>query len=360
MKISVILGTRPEIIKLAPLLKILRGKRADYFTLHTGQHYSYQLDKVFFEQLEIPPPEYNIEVGSGSHAEETGKMLIGIEKILDAERPDIVLAEGDTNSVLAASLAAVKLGIKVGHVEAGLRSYDRGMPEEINRVVADHVSDYLFAPTEKAREILLGEGIAGEKVFLTGNTIVDAVNQNLELAKSKVDIESKFRLKSQQYFLATLHRQENTDKLKRFASILKGLSRVAEKFGMPVVYPAHPRSKKILDGMAELPKNINVIEPVDYLSFLQLESNARLVLTDSGGVQEEACILRVPCVTLRDNTERPETVSVGANVLAGAVAERIADGVATMLTREKNWDNPFGDGHAAEKIFDIIMEAKDG
>ncbi len=360
MKISVILGTRPEIIKMAPLLKILQENRAAFFTLHTGQHYSYQLDKVFFDQLEIPPPKYNIEVGSGSHAEETGKMLIGIEGILKEEKPDIVLVEGDTNSVLAGALAAVKLGIRVGHVEAGLRSYDRTMPEEINRVMADHISDYLFAPTPKAREILLGEGIGREKVFVTGNTIVDAIYQNLELSRSKIDIESQFRLKPQQYFLTTLHRQENTDNEERFSSILEGLSRVAQEFNQPVIYPAHPRSRKIIDGLASPPENVNVIDPVDFLSFLQMESNARLVLTDSGGVQEEACILKVPCVTLRDNTERPETVDVGANILAGAATERIVECAEAMLDRNKDWANPYGDGHAAEKIINIIMEAKDG
>jgi UDP-N-acetylglucosamine 2-epimerase (non-hydrolysing) len=357
MKISVILGTRPEIIKMAPLLKILQDKRADFFTLHTGQHYSYQLDRVFFEQLEIPQPKYNIETGSGSHAEETGKMLIGIEKILTKEKPDIVLVEGDTNSVLAGALAAVKLGIRAGHVEAGLRSYDRTMPEEINRVIADHISDYLFAPTMSARQLLLREGISQYKVYLTGNTIVDAVYQNLELSRRKIDISGKFRLKSQQYFLATLHRQENTDNEERFTSILEGLSQVAATHRLPVVYPAHPRSRKILDRLAKPPENIEIIEPVDFLSFLQLESNARLVLTDSGGVQEEACILRVPCVTLRDNTERPETLEVGANCLVGATAERIVEGAETMLAREKNWENPFGDGKASEKIFNIITEA---
>ncbi len=357
MKISIILGTRPEIIKMAPLLKILEAKKADFFTLHTGQHYSYQLDKVFFDQLELPPPKYNIEVGSGSHAKETGKMLIGIEKILKNEKPDIVLVEGDTNSVLAGALAAAKLVIKVGHVEAGLRSYDRRMPEEINRVIADHIADYLFAPTPKAKETLLREGIGKEKVFLTGNTVVDAVQQNLELARRKIDIAGQFRVKPQKYFLATLHRQENTDNKERFASILEGLSGVAAMFRLPVVYPAHPRSRKIIDGLAKPPKNLKIIEPVDFLSFLQLESNARLILTDSGGVQEEACILHVPCVTLRDNTERPETVEAGANVLAGASAARIIASAATMMDRENKWNNPLGDGYAAERIINIITEA---
>jgi UDP-N-acetylglucosamine 2-epimerase (non-hydrolysing) len=357
MKISVILGTRPEIIKMAPLLKILQEKRADFFTLHTGQHYSYELDKVFFEQLEITQPKYNIETGSGSHAEETGKMLIGIEKILIGEKPDIVLVEGDTNSVLAGALAAVKLGIRVGHVEAGLRSYDRTMPEEINRVIADHISDYLFAPTRSARELLLREGISQFKVYLTGNTIVDAVYQNLELSRRKIDISGKFQLKPQQYFLATLHRQENTDNEERFTSILEGLSQVAAIHHLPVVYPIHPRSRKIMDRLGRRPENIKIIDPVDFLSFLQLESNARLILTDSGGVQEEACILRVPCVTLRDNTERPETLEAGANLLVGATAERIVEGAETMLARGRNWENPFGDGKAGEKIINIIMEA---
>jgi UDP-N-acetylglucosamine 2-epimerase (non-hydrolysing) len=357
MKISVILGTRPEIIKMAPLLKILQEKRADFFTLHTGQHYSYQLDKVFFEQLEIPQPKYNIETGSGSHAEETGKMLIGIEKILIGEKPDIVLVEGDTNSVLAGALAAVKLGIKVGHVEAGLRSYDRTMPEEINRVIADHISDYLFAPTGSARELLLREGINQFKVYLTGNTIVDAVYQNLELSRRKIDISGKFQLKPRQYFLATLHRQENTDNEARFISILEGLSRLAAIHRLPVVYPIHPRSRKIMDRLGRKPENIKIIDPVDFLSFIQLESNARLVLTDSGGVQEESCILQVPCVTLRDNTERPETLEAGANLLVGATAERIVEGAEKMLARDRNWENPFGDGKAGEKIINIIMEA---
>lgn len=360
MKISVVLGTRPEIIKLAPLIKELQKKQVDFFVLHTGQHYSYQLDKVFFDQLELPQPRHNIDVGSGSHAEETGKMLIGIEKILLEEKPDIVLVEGDTNSVLAGALAAAKLSIKVGHVEAGLRSYDRSMPEEINRVLTDHLSDYLFAPTPKARQILLGEGIGEEKISVTGNTIVDAVYQNLELAKSKIDVINDLHLKPEHYFLVTLHRQENVDNTRRFTSILEGLSRLAARFQLPVVYPIHPRSRQRMSQSALQPQNLTIIDPVDFLSFLQLESNAKLILTDSGGVQEEACILGVPCVTLRDNTERPETLEVGANILAGAVPDRIVECVEVMLTREKDWVNPFGDGRAAERIANIIMEAEDG
>jgi UDP-N-acetylglucosamine 2-epimerase (non-hydrolysing) len=356
MKISVILGTRPEIIKMAPLLKILEEKNVDFFTLHTGQHYSYQLDKIFFDQLLLPQPKYNLETGSGTHAEETAKMLIGIEKILREEKPDIVLVEGDTNSILAGALAAVKLGIRVGHVEAGLRSYDRRMPEEINRVIADHVADYLFAPTPKAKQILLGEGISQEKVFITGNTIVDAVNRYREMAQQKTEVAGQFHLKPQKYFLATLHRQENTDNTSRFSSILQGLSKVSTIFRLPVVYPAHPRSRKIMDSLAKKPNNLKIIESVDFFSFLQLESNARLILTDSGGVQEEACILHIPCVTLRNNTERPETIEAGANILAGAAVESIVASTEAMMTRKTEWINPFGDGNAAERIYNIIIE----
>lgn len=357
MKVCIVLGTRPEIIKLAPLIKELPKKQADFFVLHTGQHYSHELDKVFFDQLGLPQPRYNIDAGSGSHAEETGKMLVGIEQILLKEKPDIVLAEGDTNSVLAGALAAAKLGIKVGHVEAGLRSYDRGMPEEINRVLTDHISDYLFTPTPQARQILLGEGIGEEKIFVTGNTIVDAVYQNLEFARGKIDIIDGLCLKPGQYFLATLHRQENVDTKERFASILDGLSRLAASFQLPVVYPIHPRSRKKMSEFKLEPPGLTVIDPVDFLSFLLLESNASLILTDSGGVQEEACILRVPCVTMRDNTERPETVAAGANILAGASSDNIVACAGVMLAREKNWANPFGDGRAAEMIARIITEA---
>jgi UDP-N-acetylglucosamine 2-epimerase (non-hydrolysing) len=357
MKISVVLGTRPEIIKMAPVLKALEAKQADFFILHTGQHYSYQLDAVFFEQMALPRPRYNLEAGSGSHAEETARMLTGIEKVLIDEKPDIVLVEGDTNSVLAGALAAAKLGIRVGHVESGLRSYDRRMPEEINRVVTDHLADYLFAPTPRAKEILLGEGISKERTFVTGNTIVDAVSRYLELARQKIDLAGQFKLKPQKYFLVTVHRQENTDNNKRFASILDGLSEVAARFKLPVVCPMHPRSRKIMENMAGRHANhVKVIEPVDFFSFLQLESNARLILTDSGGVQEEACILHVPCVTLRNNTERPETLDVGANILAGAAVESIVAGVETMLYGKTDWPNPFGDGHASDRIVNIITE----
>ena len=351
MSYAIILGTRPEIIKMSPIIREFEQKGLDYFILHTGQHYSYEMDRVFFEQLELPPAKYNLDVGSGKHGQQTGKIMTGIEQILMQEMPEAVLVQGDTNTVLAGALAASKLHIKVGHVEAGLRSYDRRMPEETNRVLTDHCSDHLFAPTEKAREILLGEGISADSIYFTGNTIVDAVRQNVELAAQRSSILDDLSIEPGGYFLATAHRQENVDDLAKFTGILKGLENVAEEFEMPVIYPIHPRSQKqIKEFGIKVNKNIKLIDPVDFMSFLQLENNARLVLTDSGGVQEETCILGVPCVTLRDNTERPETMEVGANLLAGTDPERILNCAKSMMDGGGEWENPFGDGDAGEKI----------
>jgi UDP-N-acetylglucosamine 2-epimerase (non-hydrolysing) len=354
MKIAIILGTRPEIIKMSPVMRELEKRQSDFFVLHTGQHYSHNLDAIFFEQLNLTQPKHNLKVGSGSHAEETGKMLIGMEKVFQEEKPTDVLVEGDTNTVLAGALAAVKSGIRVGHVEAGLRSYDRKMPEEINRILVDHCADLLFPPTDNARAILLSEGIPGEKVFVTGNTIVDAVYENVKISGDKIDILKTLNLRPKQYFLLTLHRQENVDDRERFALVLAGLETLSADAGMPVIYPVHPRSRKMMDKFGFKPKSIKLIEPVDFLSFLQLENNARLILTDSGGVQEESCILRVPCVTLRDNTERPETIDVGANMLAGVKPARILECARAMLKKKNDWANPFGDGKAARRIIDIL------
>lgn len=353
--LAIILGTRPEIIKMSPIIRECEKQHIDYFILHTGQHYSYNMDKVFFEQLNLPEAKYNLEAGSGMHGEQTAKMLAGIEKVLLKEKVDTILVEGDTNTVLAGALSACKLHIKVGHVEAGLRSYDMQMPEEINRVLTDHCSDYLFAPTEKSRQILLKEGIAKEKIFVTGNTVVDAVYQNLKLTRSDVLMELKIRQK--EYILVTVHRQENVDSIKRFKNIIDGIKLVTKEFDLRAIYPIHPRSMKMMKKYGlNVKSRIEFIEPVDYLNFLQLENNARLVLTDSGGVQEETNILKVPCITLRDSTERPETLEVGSNILAGIEPEKILECAKKMYAGENNWNNPFGDGKAGERIIEIIKE----
>ncbi len=355
MKIAIILGTRPEIIKMSSIIRECKIRGVDYFILHTGQHYSYELDKIFFKELELPDAKYNMEVGSGLHGEQTGKMLIGIEKILIEEKPDVVLVEGDTNSVLAGALAASKLQIKVGHVEAGLRSFDRRMPEEINRVLTDHMSDFLFAPTKNANDLLRREGISDEKIFVTGNTIVDAVQQNLSVSEKKVDILGKLGLKKQEYFLFTAHREENVDLKDRLKGIFEGIERVYYEYGMPIIFPIHPRTAKSMKEFGlTISIGMKVIEPLGFLEFLQLEANASLIFTDSGGVQEEACILHVPCVTMRDNTERPETISVGSNTLAGTNPMSIFKGANKMAYQRRNWIIPFGNGKAGEKILNII------
>lgn len=355
MTIAIILGTRPEIIKMAPVIRECQRRGLDHFVLHTGQHYSYEMDRVFFEQLELPPAEYNLDAGSGTHADQTGRIMSGIEKVLMKAEPDVVLVQGDTNTVLAGALAASKLHIKVGHVEAGLRSYDRSMPEEINRIVADHISDYLFAPTKNSRENLRKEGIAEEKISVTGNTIVDSVYQNREIADRKVDVLKDLGLKPKEYFLVTAHREENVDNRSRLKEILKGLELIKKEFGMPVIFPMHPRTRKMVNEFGLELDGIRAIEPVGFLEFLQLEANARLALTDSGGVQEETCILGVPCVTLRENTERPETLAVGSNVLVGPKSKEILNGARSKSCAKKTWINPFGNGNSSKFILDILM-----
>ncbi|HQC92110.1 MAG TPA: UDP-N-acetylglucosamine 2-epimerase (non-hydrolyzing), partial [Candidatus Methanoculleus thermohydrogenotrophicum] len=295
--IGIILGTRPEIIKMSPVIRECERRGLDYFILHTGQHYSYEMDRLFFEELELPDPDYNLDVGSGTHAGQTAKIMTGVEDVLAKESPDIVLVQGDTNTVMAGALAASKLHMRVGHVEAGLRSFNRQMPEEINRVVTDHISDYLFAPTENARKNLLAEGIADKKICVTGNTIVDAVYQNLDIAKKKGNVLKDLDLEPREYFLVTAHRQENVDNRARLKEIMKGLHEVQKEFSLPVVFPVHPRTEKRINELGVGVDGLNLTKPFGFLEFLQLESQAKLVLTDSGGVQEETCVLGVPCAT---------------------------------------------------------------
>ena len=355
MKLIIILGTRPEIIKMSPVIRECERQKIEYSILHTGQHYSYKMDKVFFDELELPAAKYNLDIGSGTHGKQTGKMLIEIEKVLIKENPDVVLVEGDTNTVLSGALAASKLGIRIGHVEAGLRSHDQSMPEETNRILTDHCSDFLFAPTDVAKQNLIREGIADNKIYVTGNTIVDAVYQNLELAKKKVDVLNKLNLEPRNYFLVTAHRQENVDVVERLLGILDGLDAVYGKYHFPIIFPIHPRSKKMINKFKLMvPAGVQLIEPLGFLEFLQLEASAKLVLTDSGGVQEETCILKVPCVTLRENTERPETVGVGSNAIVGTNYKKILDGVNLMINKKRNRSNPFGDGFSSLKILNVL------
>lgn len=355
--IAIVLGTRPEIIKLAPLIRVAQTRSIPFRLIHTNQHYSQNMDAVFFEELRLPQPNVSLGIGSAPQGEQTGKMITLLEREFMENSPRAVLVQGDTNTVLAGALAAAKLGICVGHIEAGLRSYDRSMPEEVNRVVVDHIADLLFAPTQESDEILAAEGIPAERRLITGNTVVDAVEEHRTLAEHHVAMLRQLSLKSGQYLLLTLHRPANVDDRQVLEQILHGVHAVASHCQLPVIFPAHPRTVARMQfyGII-LPETIRCIEPVGYLDFLSLETQARLILTDSGGVQEEACILQVPCVTLRENTERPETVAVGANRLAGTDPSGIIAAASVMLARTSRWQNPFGDGRASMHIIDYVLE----
>jgi len=359
--IAIILGTRPGIIKLSPIIRRLEEQSCNYFIVHTGQHYSYEMDKKFFEDLELPEPKYKLpKCNEGSlHGQQTAQMLAGIESILIEEKPRLVLVGGDANTNLAGALAARKLQIEVGHIEAGLRSNDWRMPEEHNRVMIDHISEYLFAPTEKAKENLIKDNVKG-KIYVTGNTIVDALLKHIEIAKKRSNILEKLKLNKNEFILITFHREENVDFPEVLVNILKGLKLVGKELNVPLIFPIHPRTQKrieefrLINELESIP-NLKVIKPVGYLDFLTLLHNAMLVLTDSGGIQEESCTVRTPCVTLRDNTERQETLYVGSNIIAGTKAKKILEAVLQSLGKNRNWSNPFGDGKAAERIVNIIL-----
>jgi len=368
-KLCFVYGTRPEIIKLSPVIKLCRERKVPFFCIHTGQHWSYELDRIFFRELNMPTPEYRLRIKSKApfrQGDHTGRMLIAIEDIMLKEMPYCVIVQGDTNSALAGALTAEKISttesytgfhIKVAHVEAGLRSYDRTMPEETNRFIADHLSDFLFVPTAKESKILRKEGVPDSRIYKTGNTIVDTVKQCVAIAERKSMILNKLGLSRGAYILLTLHRQENVDSKKIFQNILKSLKGVKSELKLPVIFPIHPRTAKMLDKFKlKIPHDIKVINPMGFLDFLWLETNAALIMTDSGGVQEEACTLRVGCVTLRDNTERPETVEVGSNIIAGTYPGNIVKACKKMLKSKRKWRNPLGDGKASERILKVLVK----
>ncbi|MDL2246640.1 UDP-N-acetylglucosamine 2-epimerase (non-hydrolyzing) [Methanobrevibacter sp. OttesenSCG-928-K11] len=366
MKIAIVLGTRPEIIKMASVIDEIQKRDIELVLIHTGQHYDKEMSENFFIDLELPTPDYNIHVGSGTHGKQTGLMMEGIEEVIINEKPDIVLVQGDTNAVLAGALVSSKLHIPVGHVEAGLRSFDETMPEEINRKAADVCSKMYFVPTEESAINLAVEDINRNRIFLTGNTIVDACFRNLTIAKKReISEESLADLdinNLDNILTLTMHRAENVDDEKRLRNIIAALK---ELKNMNIIFPIHPRTKKTLDDFNLLEDleeldHIHIIKPVGYLDFLLLLSKSSLILTDSGGLQEEAITLNVPALTLRYNTERPETVTAGGNILVGSNKEKIIETTNKIMNDEnfaknmKNAKNPYGDGTAAEKILDAI------
>lgn len=361
-----IVGARPQFIKLAPICRAIEAHnqqasepKIEHIIVHTGQHYDHEMAELFFTQLRVPEPGYNLEVGSGSHAEQLCRVVERLEPVLMKERPDWVVIYGDTNSTLGGALTAARLGMPLAHVEAGCRSYRRSMPEEQNRVVADHLSQMLLAPSSAAVENLHREGIGcptdplERKLVLVGDVMYDALLANLCLAETRAAILKGYDLQPGQYSLLTLHRAENTENVQRLIGILTAL----EDLSIPIIFPMHPRTRKALLSAKTPWKNghIRTIPPVGYLDMLYLEKNARQILTDSGGVQKEALYLRVPCVTLREETEWPETVEVGANRLAGTDAKRIHECVHDSNRSLDDIRMPFGDGKASERIVSELL-----
>ena len=349
MKIVTIVGARPQFIKIAAVSRKLRVRHQEIL-VHTGQHYDYQMSGAFFDGLDLPDPDVNLGVGSGSHGTQTGTMLKGIEEVLVAQGADCLLIYGDTNSTLAGALAASKLSIPVVHVEAGLRSFNRSMPEEINRVVADHLSDLLLCPSETALANLALEGIT-HNVHLVGDVMLDAIRwAQQRSAGAESALFGRFGLKRGQYLVATLHRSENTDDHARFTGILEALNALGES----VIFPVHPRARKIIVEIGFRPRRgLHLVDPVGYLEMVALVSAARLVLTDSGGLQKEAYWLGVPCLTMRNETEWVETVESGWNVLVGSDSKKIASTVGSFVP-PKSHPALYGDGTAAEKCVDLI------
>lgn len=357
-RLCVVCGTRPDIIKLSPIIRYCTKNSIDFTLIHSGQHYDTEMDEVFFDELDIKKPDINLrssfDLNSNGYLDQTAVIMNKFKRVFIEELIDIVLVLGDTNSALAASIIARRLSLKLAHVEAGLRSFDWRMQEEHNRIMIDHISDLKFAPTKSAFNNLIRETIPKNTVYLTGNTIVDAVHQNLDIAIKKSRILEKLGLK-QKFILVTSHRPENVDDPTRLSYILDGISRVADTFNYTVVFPAHPRTlKRMREFNIKPPKNIMFIEPPGYLDFLSLENFSILIITDSGGVQEEACILKRPCVTIRETTERPETLNIGCNALAGVNPDRIVQCVKEMLHKSINYSNPFGDGKSSVYIMKIL------
>jgi len=312
------------------------------------------MDQIFFRELGLEPAKYNLNIGSGSQGNQTGRMLIGIEKVLQNDRPDLVIVQGDTNSTMAGALAAAKLGISVAHIEAGLRSYDRNMPEEYNRIIADHISNFLFCPTSLQKEILKKENIDSKQIFVVGNTIVDAVNQCLKIAQRQSNILKQHHLIPDNYFLLTCHRPSNTDLPLNFQAIIKAVTRLCRQEKIPCLFPVHPRLKQQLSFLQTQPELI-ITQPLGYLDLLLLQKNSKMIFTDSGGIQEEACILQKKCLILRTNTERPETVRVGGSVLLKKIAiTEIINQYQHLLNKKVNWKNPFGT-NPTKKIFSHLF-----
>ncbi len=352
MKIIHVIGARPNFMKAAPVIRALADYRVEQIVVHTGQHYDFNMSDVFFQQLGMPAPDVNLQVGSGSHAQQTGNIMCKFEPVVLEKKPDLVVVYGDVNSTVAAALVCSKLMIRVAHVEAGLRSFDREMPEEINRLVTDQLSDLLFTPSEDGNRNLEREGIAPEKIFLAGNVMIDTLVRMLPEADRRLPADLPSR-----YALVTLHRPSNVDDLDWLGSLLSSLERVGHD--LHVIFPVHPRTRQKIASLgidAAKHGQIRYLEPLPYLDFLALQKHAAVVITDSGGIQEETTFLGVPCLTVRENTERPVTITLGTNVLVGRDTAVLSRELHRVLSsdRKRGGAVPLWDGHAAERIAKVI------
>jgi UDP-N-acetylglucosamine 2-epimerase (non-hydrolysing) len=367
MKVINVVGARPNFMKAAPVVEAMKRRDAEFAPLlvHTGQHYDREMSDAFFRDLSLPEPDVYLGVGSGSHAAQTAAVMTSFEPILSREKPDWVVVVGDVNSTLACALVAAKLRVAVAHIEAGLRSRDRTMPEEINRILTDQISDLLLTPSEDADRNLLAEGIPRERIRFVGNVMIDSLFANMKRAETS-RVREGLGVAGVDYAVLTLHRPSNVDERETFAGILSALEAIAAR--LPVIFPAHPRTRARLaefgfDERVRVNSNLRVVEPMGYLDFLRLYSGARLVLTDSGGIQEETTALGIPCLTLRENTERPVTVELGTNRVVGTDQERIVGAALEALSAPAAQAGgrarrlpPLWDGHTAERILDALLE----
>jgi len=358
-KIALIVGVRPEFIQSTPLFRELEKYYDDVFIIHTGQHYDYEMSKIFFEDLKLPKPRYYLSVGSATPGEQTGEMLKRIERVLLDETPNLVVVFGDTNTTLAGALAATKLHIPVAHVESGMRSFDKSMPEEINRIIVDHISDILFVPTRSGIKNLKKEGI-NENVYLTGDITVEALLKNLKVAEVKSKILEQLNVTRKGYIIVTVHREKNTTSYERLKSITNALVRISEVNDLDVIFPIHPRTKKYLIQYKLWEKlrdsKVRVISPLGYLDFIKLLKYSAKILTDSGGIQKEAYILKVPCITLRDVTEWVETVETGWNILVGTKEDKIVEAALGFDPTSRPHPPIFGKGNASKNMANIIRD----
>jgi UDP-N-acetylglucosamine 2-epimerase (non-hydrolysing) len=366
LKVINVVGARPNFMKVAPVVEEMKRRTQEFAPLlvHTGQHYDREMSEAFFRDLALPEPDVYLGVGSGTHARQTASVMMSFEPIVERERPDWVLVVGDVNSTLACALVAVKLGVRVAHVEAGLRSRDRTMPEEINRILTDQIADLLLTPSSDADRNLLAEGIPRERVRFVGNVMIDSLFSSLKRAESS-NVRRELGLGDSDYAVLTLHRPSNVDERETFLRILRALEEITER--TPVIFPAHPRTRARINefGLEErIRRNpaLSLVDPLGYLDFLRLYSGARLVLTDSGGIQEETTALGIPCLTLRENTERPVTVELGTNHVVGTDTERIVSAAIEALdahargSQEEKRLPPLWDGHTAPRILDALLE----